>query len=229
MNPADTPDIKKERAARVTPALLALGILAILAGGALGLYGIVHNGGKLVAHSGACAQSLDLAQAVDPLARGELAALTLATQPNPLGSIAFDDANGMKTTVASFAGKTILLNLWATWCVPCRQEMPALDNLQGSLGGQNFSVIPVNIDQLRLDKPRAFFRDIGAKNLPFYVDSSADILHALRGKGLPTTVLIGKDGCEIGTMAGPAQWDSRDAKTLIERLAAPRPAAAASL
>ena len=229
MNPAETSEIKKDGAARVTPALLALGILAILAGGALGLYGIVHDGGKLVAHSGACARSLDLAQAVDPLARGELAALTLATQPNPLGSIAFDDADGLKTTVASFAGRTILLNLWATWCVPCRQEMPALDTLQGALGGPSFSVIPVNIDQLRLDRPRAFFREIGAKNLPFYVDSSADILRALHGKGLPTTVLIGGDGCEIGTMAGPAQWDSQEAKTLIERLATPAPARAARL
>ena len=229
MNPSEPSEIKRDRATRATPVLLAVGVLAILAGGAIGLYKIAHNGDKLAAHSGACAQSLDLAQAVDPLARGELAALTLATQPNPLGSIAFDDGNGMKTTVASFAGKTILLNLWATWCVPCRQEMPALNALQGTLGGNTFAVVPVNIDQLRLDKPRAFLREIGATNLSFYADSSADILHALKGKGLPTTVLIGKDGCEIGTMAGPAQWDSQEARTLIERLETPAPAKAASL
>ena len=229
MNPSDTPVPPTHSAKRLTPALLVLGVLAILAGGALGLYGIVHDSGKLIAHTGACAQSLDLAQAVDPLARGELAALTLATRPNQLGPISFDDANGRKTTVAAFAGKTILLNLWATWCVPCRQEMPALDNLQGALGDTRFSVIPVNIDQLRLDKPRAFFKDIGVKNLPFYVDSSADILQALRGKGLPTTVLIGKDGCEIGTMAGPAQWDSREAQTLIQRLEVVAPAKSAEL
>jgi hypothetical protein len=109
--------------------------------------------------------------------------------------------------------------------------MPALDTLQGALGGKDFSVIPVNIDQLRLDKPRAFFREIGARNLPFYADSSGDILPALKGKGLPTTVLIGRDGCEIGTMAGPAQWDSQEARTLIQRLEAPAPtpAKAASL
>ena len=229
MNPTDTPVPRTHGPKRLTPALLVLGVLAILAGGALGLYGIAHDSGKLVAHTGACAQSLDLAQAVDPLAHGELAALTLATRPNQLGPIAFDDANGRKTTVAAFAGKTILLNLWATWCVPCRQEMPALDNLQGALGDAKFSVIPVNIDQLRLDKPRAFFKDIEIKNLPFYVDSSADILQALRGKGLPTTVLIGQDGCEIGTMAGPAQWDSREALTLIQRLVAVAPAKSAEL
>ena len=199
-------------------------------GGALGLYGIAHRGGKLAAaHVGACARSLDLAQAIDPLARGEVAALTLATQPNPLGAIAFDDGAGLKTTIASFKNKTILLNLWATWCGPCRQEMPALDRLQGALGSKDFAVVPVDIDQLRLDKPRAFLKEIDAKHLPFYSDSSADILQALKGKGLPTTVLIGRDGCEIATMAGPAAWDSPEAKALILRLATPDRPEAASL
>ena len=99
--------------------------------------------------------------------------------------------------------------------------MPALDRLEGALGSPRFGVVPVNIDQTRLDRPRAFLHDIGATHLPYYADKSADILQALRGKGLPTTVLIGPDGCEIGTMAGPAPWDSPDAKAVVARVAQP--------
>ena len=196
--------------------------LALAALGGAGLYAM-QAGGKRVAYSGVCAQSLTAGQAADPLVHGEVAALTLATKPNQLGPIAFDDTNGLKTTIGSFTGKTVLLNLWATWCVPCRQEMPALDKLQASLGSKDFSVVAVNIDTVRLDKPKAFLTEIGAKSLPFYSDNTADILQALKQnqeiKGLPTTILIGRDGCEIGTMAGPAAWDSPDAKALIESLA----------
>ena len=206
---------------RIAASALALGV-AVLALGALGLYGIERSGGKHVAHAGACAQSLDLASAADPLVHGEIAALTLANSPHPLDRISFDDGDGMRTTLASFKGKTVLLNLWATWCVPCRAEMPSLDKLQAQMGSDKFSVVPVNIDTVRLDKPRAFLKEIGATSLPFYADPTADILQNLKSDiaivGLPTTILIGRDGCEIGAMAGPAEWDSPDAKALIQRL-----------
>ena len=204
----------------VRPTFIVIG-LAIAAIGGAGLYAFAR-GGKPIVYSGACAQSLTLAQEIDPLVRGEVAALSLATRPNQLGPIAFDDANGLKTSVGAFAGKTILLNLWATWCVPCRQEMPALDKLQAALGSSAFAVVAVDVDTTRLDKPKAFLKEIGAKALPYYADNTADILQALKRnqdiKGLPTTILIGRDGCEIGTMAGPAVWDSQDAKALIEAL-----------
>ena len=201
---------------------LVFGLL-VVAAGTFGLYEIARPPGKnIAAHTGACAKSLDTARAIDPLIHGEVAALQVATQPNALGAVAFDDAEGMKTTVASFKGKTILLNLWATWCVPCRAEMPSLDKLQASLGSKEFSVVPVNIDTTRLDKPKAFLNEIGAKTLPFYSDKTADIIQMLKQNqkiiGLPTSILIGGDGCEIATMAGPAAWDSPEAKALIERL-----------
>ncbi len=217
-----------EPAFRIRPGGRRLGIAAtVLAGvlglGALGLYGITRAAGKHAAHTGACAQSLDLATAVDPLVHGEIAALTPASRSNDLGAIAFDDAEGRRTTVAAFKGKALLLNLWATWCVPCRAEMPALDRLQAQFGSARFTVVPVSIDQNRLERARGFFKEIGATSLPYYADASADILRALNGKGLPTTVLIGGDGCEIGTMAGPAQWDAPEAKALIERIAPAAP------
>ena len=125
--------------------------------------------------------------------------------------------SGRKTTIGAFAGKTVLLILWATWCVPCRVEMPALDRLQTQLGSKSFGVVPIDVDQLRLEKARSFFKDTGVVSLPYYSDVSDDILRALGSEGLPTTVLIGSDGCEVATMAGPAQWDSPEAQALIAR------------
>jgi Thiol-disulfide isomerase and thioredoxins len=216
-----TPDVERRKRG-FAPSIVVFGLL-VAAAATFGLYEIARPPSKnMAAHSGACAKSLDLAQTLDPLVHGEIAALSLATKPNALDSVAFDDANGMKTTVASFKGRVILLNLWATWCVPCRTEMPSLAKLQDDLGSKSFSVVPVNIDTARLDKAKGFFKEIGATKLPYYSDSTADILQVLKRTqkivGLPTTILIGGDGCEIATMAGPAQWDSPDAKALIERL-----------
>ena len=113
----------------------------------------------------------------------------------------------------------MLLNLWATWCVPCRQEMPALDRLEARLGGPDFTVVAVNIDTAKLDRPKAFLQEVAVKNLGFYADPTADIFETLKGAGdalgLPTTVLVDKNGCGLGVMAGPAQWDSPDALALI--------------
>ena len=156
--------------ARLRPALTAGGV-CVAALLAVGLYEIVPSSGKHVAHSGACAQSLDLAQTVDPLVHGEVAALALATRPNQLGPIAFDTSDGQQTTVSAFKGKTILLNLWATWCVPCRQEMPGLDKLEAQLGSKDFAVVPVDVATARLDKAKGFFKEVGATRLASYAES----------------------------------------------------------
>ncbi len=207
---------RTKRGRLVTPSIAALaGLVAVLGVG--GVYEMTRAGGKPMAHSGACARSLDAAQAIDPLVKGEVAALIPARAPRDLSAIAFDDVDGHKTSVGAFAGRTVLLNLWATWCVPCRAEMPSLDRLEAKLGSKRFGVVPVDVDQLRLEKARSFFKDTGVTSLPFYSDNSADILRALASAGLPTTVLIGTDGCEIATMAGPAKWDSPEAAALIER------------
>lgn len=205
-----------------------LGPLAVTVGGIViaaltfGLYEMEHPGRKKVAFTGSCALSRMAADKADPLVHGEVAALTLTQNENKLSDIAFDGPDGLKTTVGAFKGKTILLNLWATWCVPCRQEMPALAKLQTALGSKDFSVVAINIDTARLDKPKSFLKEIGATTLPFYADNTADILQQLKRNqkilGLPTTILIGKDGCEIGTMAGAAEWDSPDAQALIKGL-----------
>jgi thiol-disulfide isomerase/thioredoxin len=114
----------------------------------------------------------------------------------------------------------VLLNLWATWCVPCRKEMPALDALQAKLGGPKFEVVAINIDTRDPDKPKAWLKEVGINKLAYYADPSAKVFQELkaagRAFGMPTTMLIGPDGCEIGTIAGPAEWASEDAIKLVK-------------
>ena len=114
----------------------------------------------------------------------------------------------------------MLLNLWATWCVPCRKEMPALDALEQRLGGPGFEVVAVNIDTRDADKPKAWLKEVGVQKLAYYADPTARTFQDLkaigRAFGMPTTLLIDGQGCEIGTIAGPAEWASDDAIKLIK-------------
>jgi len=168
----------------------------------------------------ACRPAAEIAKRLNPLARGEVAAVGIASDPKRLPDLAFVDAAGMPRNLSAFQGKTVLLNLWATWCVPCRKEMPALDALQAKLGSDRFEVVAINIDTRNLDKPKAWLREIGVTRLAYYADSSAKVFQDLKaiGKafGMPTTLLIDPNGCELGTLAGPAEWASEDAVKLIE-------------
>ncbi|MBV9395129.1 MAG: TlpA family protein disulfide reductase [Methylobacteriaceae bacterium] len=203
------------RARRLIPALAIIAVaLAAL------LYVTIGSGGKETAEAKACAANTAKQAMLDRAAKGEVAAMTVAKQPKPVTPLAFNGPAGQQETLDAFKGRVVLLNLWATWCAPCRQEMPALDRLEAKLGGPDFQVVAVNIDTTRLDKPRTFLNDVGVKALPFYSDPKADVFYRLKqaGKvvGLPTTILIDRNGCEIGTLAGPALWDSPDGVALIE-------------
>ncbi len=130
--------------------------------------------------------------------------------------------------MSDWHGRTVLVNLWATWCVPCRKEMPALDRLQGKLGGPDFQVVAVNIDTRDPEKPRNFLKDENLTRLSFFSDEKAKVFQDLknigRALGMPTSVLVDGQGCEIATIAGPADWASKDAVKLIS--AAIKPASA---
>jgi thiol-disulfide isomerase/thioredoxin len=192
-----------------------------LALGAAVLYGKGPAGSK---DATACPTAKATAERLAPLAHGDVAALNVERNPQPAVAISFDGPAGKKLTLADFKGRNVLLNLWATWCVPCRSEMPALDRLQAKLGGSDFEVVAVNIDTSRLERPKAFLNDAGVKNLGFYADPTADSFEALRvaGKalGLPTSLLIGPDGCALAVMAGAAQWDSDDAAKVVAAMVA---------
>jgi thiol-disulfide isomerase/thioredoxin len=195
------------------------GIAAGLVVGLAGVYGI----GALSRNAGgdkACRPAVNLAKQLEPLTRGEVAAVNVAKAPLKVPDLAFADASGKPLSLADWRGKTVLLNLWATWCVPCRAEMPTLDALEQKLGGPNFQVVAVNIDTRDPDKPKAFLKDVGATHLGYYADASAKSFQELksigRAFGMPTTLLIDPHGCEIGTIAGPADWASEDALKLIQ-------------
>ena len=130
------------------------------------------------------------------------------SKPTPVPEINFDDAEGQARKLSDFKGKVLLVNIWATWCGPCRTEMPALDRLQARLGGSDFEVIPVSIDRGGMEAIRKFYNEIGVRNLAMYIDSSGQALRQTRALGLPTTLLIDRSGQEIGRVIGPVEWDA---------------------
>jgi thiol-disulfide isomerase/thioredoxin len=196
-----------------------VGALAAIAAGAV-LYETVRPAGK--AASDCPADSARLAAKLAPLARDDLAALTVASEPRRAEQFAFEREDGGKLTLADFRGRAVLLNLWATWCIPCRAEMPALDRLQAAKGDQGFEVVAVNVDTARLERRAAFLDSVGVKALARYADPSGDAFETLRrdGKalGLPVTLIIDKDGCEVGAVEGGIKWDSAEAQALVGAL-----------
>jgi thiol-disulfide isomerase/thioredoxin len=184
---------------------------------ALGLYGMSVAAGN--AQPPVCSAAKAKVAAMEPLAKGEVAAMLVPQKPKPLPDLDFLGPDGKPMKLSAFRGRTVLLNLWATWCAPCRKEMPALDKLQAELGGQDFEVVAVTIDQRNLDRPKAFLQEIGVSRLVYYSDPSAKIFQQLRAAdravGMPTTLVIDPEGCELGYLAGPAEWASEDAIKLM--------------
>jgi thiol-disulfide isomerase/thioredoxin len=192
---------------------------AALLAGLAGVYGI----GGLQRNAGAdagCKAAVDIAKRIAPLARGEVAALTIAEKPFRVPELSFQDGDGRQYQLKDWRGRFVLLNLWATWCVPCRKEMPALDMLESKLGGQDFQVVAVNIDTRDLDKPKAWLKEVGINRLSYFADPQAKVFQDLkiagRAFGMPTTLLMDPEGCEIANLAGPAEWASDDALKLVE-------------
>jgi thiol-disulfide isomerase/thioredoxin len=136
--------------------------------------------------------------------------LVIHNAPKPVAPIKFEDEGGQTRSLADFNGKVVVLNIWATWCVPCRREMPTLDRLQAALGGPEFEVIPVSIDRGGIDTIRKFYADIAVHNLAMYVDTSGQALREIGAIGLPTTLIVNRDGEEVGRIVGPAEWDSAE-------------------
>ena len=145
----------------------------------------------------------------------------LLDKPNPVAEVNFNDGEGHAHKLADFKGKVVLFNVWATWCLPCRKEMPALDRLQESLGGADFEVVPVSIDR-GLEVIRKFYTEVGIRNLAMYVNSSGEVLRQVRALGLPTTLLIDRDGQEIGRIIGPAEWDAPEIIAFVKCFVSPK-------
>jgi thiol-disulfide isomerase/thioredoxin len=200
-------------------AVMAVGTLAGVAFGLAAVYG-VSTLTRNASGDAACKPAAEMANRLKPLIKGEIAALAPATTPVRVSDLAFKDAEGKERKLSEWGDRLVLLNLWATWCVPCRKEMPALDDLQKKLGGPAFEVVAVNIDTRDADKPKAWLKEVGIGNLTYYADPTAKIFQDLKamGKafGMPTTLLVDGKGCEVATLAGPAEWASEDAVRFIE-------------
>ncbi|MGU3538747.1 thiol:disulfide interchange protein TlpA [Methylobacterium sp. A54F] len=197
-------------------ASFALGAALVTALGlGLALYGREAGGNG----DGPCAEAAAAAARAAPLARGEVAGMQMLEAARPAPEIRFQGPDGAETTLADLRGRALLVNLWATWCAPCKAEMPALDRLQAELGGDAFAVVAINVDTRNLDKPAAWLAENGIRSLTRYADPGGRVLPAIQrdtgSTGLPTTLLIDPKGCTLGVMKGPAEWSSPDGLRLI--------------
>jgi thiol-disulfide isomerase/thioredoxin len=210
----------------MTPATrrgLMLMAIAAVAGAVVGTAGVYFrgsgNGNNGPAVPVNCAEAAAAAQRVAPHAKGEVAAFRVSAAPADFSGLSFKAPDGSATTLGALAGKVTLVNFWATWCVPCRAEMPALDRLQAAMGGDAFTVATINLDVQNPERAKAFMDEIGVTHLPLNADPTMGVFNELKKRGLaiglPTTLLVDGKGCGIGIMEGPAEWDSDDARALI--------------
>ncbi len=194
-------------------------VLSVVAVGAVAIYVTKPQPGNgPSATAGGTATVTPQAQAPKATAPdgAPIGAFVRKPKPEALPNVTFQDGNGQPVALESFRGKVVLLNLWATWCVPCRKEMPALDRLQAALGSDEFEVVALSIDRSGVAGARKFLDSIGIAKLKLYADPSAKLGNDLKAIGLPTTILIDRQGREIGRLIGPAEWDDADAKALVQ-------------
>lgn len=156
------------------------------------------------------------ASVLAPYAIGAMANFKPEAAPKPVPALAFKDGEGKDVQISDFKGKLILLNLWATWCVPCREEMPALNRLQAAMGSDKFQVLALSVDKDGHDLAKSFLAEVKADHIALYNDPTSRASFAMKAFGLPTTVLLSPEGKEVGRLVGPAHWDGAEAQALIE-------------
>jgi thiol-disulfide isomerase/thioredoxin len=165
------------------------------------------------------ADNLDI-EALKNLRMGDMRAVAIHSEPKPMIAKTFLDADGNEIDLTSLAGKTILLNFWATWCAPCRAEMPSLDALNEALGGDDFAVVTVAAGRNPMPMIEQFFTDIEVKTLPKFRDPKMTFSRASGVLGLPVTLVLNPQGQEIARVQGEADWNSPDAHTLLNAIIA---------
>ena len=201
---------------------LRLWIILGLAGLAVAIAAWVWLGNATEARE--CPVQDEAAAAIDAAAVGELAALNGTGQGRGYATMAFKDAAGIEMSIADFNGKALLVNFWASWCVPCREEMPALDALATKYNSDAFMVLPINLDigNSGLEKAQGFLDENQFANLPLYADNTFAAFERLKREavalGLPATLLLDPEGCELAVLQGPAEWHSPDGRAVIDAL-----------
>jgi thiol-disulfide isomerase/thioredoxin len=219
MQEKTTPKFAATLLAMVVPALVGLTAVYVIAGRGDNSRGTVSAPVSVVTSAQAQAAApapLPAGAGSNPLSQGEMATFVFRKAPEALPAVAFTDGTGAGRTLADFKGKVVLLNLWATWCIPCLKEMPGLDRLQKELGSDKFEVVALSVDRKGPEASRKFLDQIKVEHLKLYADATAKAGSALKVLGMPTTLLLNAKGEEIGRLIGPAEWDSADAKKLIQ-------------
>ncbi len=208
---------------RRVPRLYAAGALVVVA---LAIAATLYLSNAGTSGAAGCDPLAGAVASLDAAAKGSLAALTPTPNGHNYADLPFEDDGGKSVTLKDFAGKTLLVNFWASWCIPCRAEMPALAALAKKFDGPDFMVLPVNLDigDDGIDKARAFLADNKITGLPLYTDPSLRTLDVLKqtgaGMGLPTTLLLDRKACAVAVLQGPAEWDSPDGENVVKALAA---------
>ncbi len=154
------------------------------------------------------------------LREGSMKKLILHPEPKPIGDVAFLGEAEAEMRLSDFAGKYVLVNLWATWCAPCRKEMPGLNALQQEFGGDAFHVVTIATGRNKPAAIRRFFEETGVDALPEYRDPSQALARDLAVFGLPMTVILDPEGREIGRLRGDAEWDSDSARAIVAAMIA---------
>ena len=194
---------------------VALGALVLVALGGVAAF---YSGQGGAGNSTCNAATTKLAQ-LRPLVKGEVAGILVPERSAPVPDLAFNGPDGKPTSLSAMRGRTVLVNLGATWCPPCLLEMPALAKLQKTLGGPDFEVVTVNIDTRNLDKPKEWLAKKDIAGLAYYADPEAKVFQDLRAakkaEGMPVSLLVDPQGCELATLQGPAEWAGTEALALI--------------
>jgi thiol-disulfide isomerase/thioredoxin len=203
-------DLQAKPKTRPSTSLIAVALAALVAVAA-GIYLIAGSDRKPEAPSVALAAG----KITKELATGSLTAFVIKPNRPPVPEIKFTDAAGNAKSINDWRGRVVLINLWATWCAPCRKEMPSLAALQRELGSKDFEVVAISLDRKGAEAAAPFLKEVGAADLTLYLDPSTTSLNQLQAMGLPASVLIDREGREIGRMLGPAEWSSPEALALI--------------
>lgn len=199
-------------------------VLIALISAAVALVLTLVLGNFLPAQAKQCDAQVVRGQKIDSAAVGMLAALTGTGEGRGYADMAFKDDAGAAKTIGDFAGKKLLVNFWASWCVPCREEMPALSAIATQYNSEQFMVLPINLDigEGGPEKAKKFLADEQLANLPLYADSTFSAFERLKQQavaiGLPATLLLDEKGCELAVLQGPAEWDSADGRNVIDTL-----------
>jgi thiol-disulfide isomerase/thioredoxin len=191
---------------------LALAAAAVVAG----IYGLAVAERKGSSTAAGISPAATGGHITREFARDSLAAFLVKPQRTALPDIAFQDGSGAPLRLSAWKGRVVLVNLWATWCAPCRKEMKTLAALQSKLGSPDFEVVAISVDRKGVEASSAFLAETGAQSLRLYVEPSARIVADLQTVGLPSTFLVDRAGREIGRLLGPAEWDSPEAVALVE-------------